>query len=188
MLNVTSEECLTFTWLSLRVCYYATLSTQWLLVLWSSVFMVIYSVISCLLIWNCKFLPLTLKIQKGIRREAYPPRACNGSRDIRHIPSPGWCGSVGCMPDWELKSHWFDSQSGHMPGLWAGPYLGRASGNWSMFSLTLMFPSVFLPSPFSKKIIKSFFFFKDIYLDNCNTELRGWSYHLELVEKREMTF
>ena len=29
---------------------------------------------------------------------------------------PGWCGSV---LDCKLKGHWFNSQSGHMPGFWA---------------------------------------------------------------------
>ena len=31
--------------------------------------------------------------------------------------SPGWCGSVDCMLSCKPKGHWFDSQSGHMPGL-----------------------------------------------------------------------
>ena len=32
--------------------------------------------------------------------------------------SPGWCGSVDWAPACEPKSHHFDSQLGHMPGLW----------------------------------------------------------------------
>ena len=30
---------------------------------------------------------------------------------------PGWCDSVDCVPACEPKGRWFDSQSGHMPGL-----------------------------------------------------------------------
>ena len=30
---------------------------------------------------------------------------------------PGWCGSVDWVLACEPKGHWFDSQSGHMPGL-----------------------------------------------------------------------
>ena len=33
---------------------------------------------------------------------------------------PGWCGSVDCVPAYKLKGCQFNSQSGHMPGLWAG--------------------------------------------------------------------
>ena len=53
--------------------------------------------------------------------------------------NPGWCGSVDCTPACEPKGWWFDSQSGHMPGLWVrSPEL--------MF-LSLSFS---LPSPLSK--------------------------------------
>ena len=38
--------------------------------------------------------------------------------------SPGWCGSVDRAPACELKGHWFDSQSGHMPGLRARSPVG----------------------------------------------------------------
>ena len=31
--------------------------------------------------------------------------------------SPGWCGSVDWVPACKPKSHWFDSQSGNLPGL-----------------------------------------------------------------------
>ena len=33
--------------------------------------------------------------------------------------SPGWCGSVDWVPACEPKGRWFNSQSGHKPGLWA---------------------------------------------------------------------
>ena len=40
--------------------------------------------------------------------------------------SPGWCGSVDWAAACELKGHRFDSQSGHMPGLWARSPVGDA--------------------------------------------------------------
>ena len=40
------------------------------------------------------------------------------------INSPGWCGSVDLVLAWEPKGRWFDSQSGHMPGLQEGPQQG----------------------------------------------------------------
>ena len=47
--------------------------------------------------------------------------------------SPGWCGSVDWESDCEVKGHWFDAQSGHMPGLWArSPVMGvwEAATQW----------------------------------------------------------
>ena len=38
--------------------------------------------------------------------------------------SPGWCGSVDWVSACEPKNLWFDSQSGHMPGLWARSPVG----------------------------------------------------------------
>ena len=40
--------------------------------------------------------------------------------------SPGWCGSVDWVPACEPKGHWFDSQTGHMLGLWTRPPVGGA--------------------------------------------------------------
>ena len=37
---------------------------------------------------------------------------------------PGWYGSVGSALAYELRSHWFDYRSGHMPGLWARSPVG----------------------------------------------------------------
>ena len=37
---------------------------------------------------------------------------------------PGWRGSVDWAPAWEPKGLWFDSQSGHMPGLQARSPVG----------------------------------------------------------------
>ena len=38
--------------------------------------------------------------------------------------SPGWCSSVDLGLDYKPKGCWFDSQSGHMPGLWATSPVG----------------------------------------------------------------
>ena len=40
--------------------------------------------------------------------------------------SPGWCGSENSMPGCEPKGYRFDSQSGQVPGLWAGAPVGAA--------------------------------------------------------------
>ena len=37
---------------------------------------------------------------------------------------PAWCGSVGWVSSWEPKGRWFNSWSGHMPGLWARSLAG----------------------------------------------------------------
>ena len=52
--------------------------------------------------------------------------------------------SAGC----ELKGCWFDSQSGHMPGLWArSPVGGHVRGNNTLMFLSLSFS---LPSSKNK--------------------------------------
>ena len=38
---------------------------------------------------------------------------------FKKTTGPGWCGSVDWVPAWEPKGRQFDSQTGHMPGLWA---------------------------------------------------------------------
>ena len=71
---------------------------------------------------------------------AFPPQYLN-------IPfSPGWCGSVDWVPAWEPKGRWFDSPSGHMPGLQARSLVG---GMWEVTS-TSMLLSFSLLSPLSK--------------------------------------
>ena len=40
--------------------------------------------------------------------------------------SPGWGGSVDWVPACKPKGHRFDSQSGHIPGLWARSLVGGA--------------------------------------------------------------
>ena len=73
---------------------------------------------------------------------------------------PGWCGSVDWVLACEPKGYWFDSQSGHMPGLQArSPFGGmQETINWCI-SCMLMFLSlsISLPSPLPKsREIKSF--------------------------------
>ena len=60
----------------------------------------------------------------------------------------GWV--LSCKP----KGHRFDSQWGHMPGLWARSLLGgKQEATDQCFSVTSMFLSLFLPFPhFLKKI------------------------------------
>ena len=64
----------------------------------------------------------------------------------------GWmgfdlCGSVGCASSCKAKGCWFDSWSGHIPGLWLWSLNGEhRRGNQSMF-LSLHFS---LSSPVSK--------------------------------------
>ena len=56
--------------------------------------------------------------------------------------SPGWCGSVNCVPACEPKGCWFDSLSGHMPGLWARfpvESMWETTTHW-YFSLSLLPP------------------------------------------------
>ena len=45
--------------------------------------------------------------------------------------SPDWCGSVGWALSCKLKGRHFNSQSGHLPGLWARSPVGGlcARGN-----------------------------------------------------------
>ena len=62
---------------------------------------------------------------------------------------PGWCGSVDWVPACEPKGCWFDSQSGHMPGLGPGPQLGACERPLIDVSPThwCFSPSLFLPFP-----------------------------------------
>ena len=63
--------------------------------------------------------------------------------------SPGWCSSVDWARACEAKGRRFDSQSGHMPGLWTMLPVGdawEATTHWC-FSVSLS-PSL----PFSLKI------------------------------------
>ena len=46
--------------------------------------------------------------------------------EIHKNCSPGWCGPADRAPACEPKDFWFDSQSGHMPALWARTQLGAS--------------------------------------------------------------
>ena len=73
--------------------------------------------------------------------------------NLKIILSPDWCGSVGWTSSCKPKGLWFNSWSGHMPGLWTRSPAGGV--NRSMcFSHTSMslFLSFFLLSPLSRKL------------------------------------
>ena len=61
--------------------------------------------------------------------------------------SPGWCGSVYRVLACKPKGHRFDSQSGHLPGLWARCPVGGVRGTHKLMFLSLSFS---LSSPLSK--------------------------------------
>ena len=53
--------------------------------------------------------------------------------------------------DWKPKGRQFNSQSGHMPGLWAtSPVGGHSRGNHTLMFHTLIFPSLSPSHPLSK--------------------------------------
>ena len=62
----------------------------------------------------------------------------------------------------KVEGHWFDSWSGHMPGLWVRSPVSVHMRNDQCFSLTsmLLFLSFFLPPP-SLKVNKKIFLKKD---------------------------
>ena len=72
---------------------------------------------------------------------------------------PDWCGSVGWASAHKPKGHWYDSRSGHMPGLWARSPVG---GIWErqLIDVSLehcFFSPTLSPSlPLSLKINKIF--------------------------------
>ena len=59
--------------------------------------------------------------------------------------SLGWCGSGDWAPACEPKGHQFNSQSGHMPVLWARSPVG---GMQEATNIDISLP-LFLPSPLS---------------------------------------
>ena len=65
---------------------------------------------------------------------------------------PDWCGSVGGVSSCKLKGCWFDSQSGHMPGLRVQFPMGVDTRGNQLMSLTSIFLSLTfsLPSLHSK--------------------------------------
>ena len=69
---------------------------------------------------------------------------------------PGWCSSVDWVPACKPQGHWFNSQSGHMPGLWARSPVARAQGAATHWCFS---PSLSLCLPLSLRINKSNIFF-----------------------------
>ena len=71
---------------------------------------------------------------------------------------PGWCGSADSVMACKQKGRRFNSQSGHMPGLWARSLVGgvREATN-PCISHTLM--SLSLPFSFPSSLSKGNFFF-----------------------------
>ena len=62
----------------------------------------------------------------------------------KELHHPSWCGSLDRVTACGLKGRRFDSQSGHIPGLWARQH---ARGNHTLMFVSLSFS---LPSPLSK--------------------------------------
>ena len=75
--------------------------------------------------------------------------------------SPGWCGSADGVLACKPKGHWFNPQSGHMPGLRArSPVEGaQEATDWCVYCTSTFLPISF---PFSLKINK---YFKKIISD-----------------------
>ena len=65
---------------------------------------------------------------------------------IKDNTSPGWYGSVDWAPSCEPKGRWFNSQSRHMPGLWARSPVGGVQ-EATCFSHTSIFLSLSLSLP-----------------------------------------
>ena len=65
--------------------------------------------------------------------------------------SPGWCGSVDWVQACEPKGHWFNSQSGHMPGFWPRSLVG---GTWEATTHWCFYSSLSPSLPLSLKINK----------------------------------
>ena len=61
---------------------------------------------------------------------------------------PGWCGSVDWVLACKPKGVQFDSQSGHMPGLWARSPVG---GTWEATTHWCFSPTLYPPFPSLKK-------------------------------------
>ena len=69
-------------------------------------------------------------------------------KSFKRNMSPGWCGSVDWTLDWEAKGRWFNSQSGHMPGLQAR---SPVRGAWEATIHWCYSPSLSPSLPLSKK-------------------------------------
>ena len=79
----------------------------------------------------------------------------------------GWCGSVDWVPTCKSKGCWFDSRSGHIPGLWARSSVGgvQEATNQCISPTSVLLSLLFsLPSLLSKNKI-----FKIVYTQWCLT-------------------
>ena len=65
---------------------------------------------------------------------------------IKKLYYPGWCGWVDWVPACKLKGRWFESQSGHVPGLWARSPVGSVREA----TVSLTHQCFYLPSHLSK--------------------------------------
>ena len=79
-----------------------------------------------------------------------------GNKQILHCCkmskfSSGWCGSVDWVQACDLKGHQFDSQWGHVPGLWVRSPVG---GAWEATTHWCFSSSLSSSLPFSLKINK----------------------------------
>ena len=69
-------------------------------------------------------------------------------REIKLLVYPGWCGPVDWAPACIPECHRFDSQSGHMPALWARSQLEMCQRQPINVSLTYgCLPLFFSPFP-----------------------------------------
>ena len=97
-----------------------------------------------------------------------------------YIYGPDWWGSVGQASSRKAKGLQFDSQSGHMPGLWVWALVRvHTKGSQSMFlSLSFSLPSLLSKNKYIKlkKNLSSVytfgFFFFERGLVSCHSALR----------------
>ena len=101
--------------------------------------------------WHIKGNFITTKVLQLFLRAVKPQQECL----VLPAFSPGWCGSMDWVPACKLKGHWFDFQSGHMPGLQARSPLGGMHEQLLGIAFAHLGFSLSLPSlPLSLKINK----------------------------------
>ena len=107
--------------------------------------------------WNSNF-ELTLLFWRslfcGSLLESHDKHVRESPRLCQKKSGPGWCGSVDWAQACEPKGCWFNSQSGHMPGLQAKSPVGaaqEATTHWcfspslsTFLSLSLKINKIFL--------------------------------------------
>ena len=100
---------------------------------------------TCLCIW---YLWHQNQMSKSImlwRWMCYPEKTLDALFIRIALDGPGWCSSVHWVQAWEPKGHLFDSQSGHMPGLWVRSPIGgmwEATTHWCFSPSLPPFPSL----------------------------------------------